>query len=447
MRVIIIGAGEVGYQITRYLILENIEVVVVDRDPAKLVRISDEMDVATIAADGCSPLGLKEAGAEKADMLLAVTNSDESNMIACMLAKAMYNIPRKVARIRNLEYINNEALLGPENLDINPAISPEIEVANAVIRLLEAPFATNVEDFEDGLIKIIGFKIPGDSKLTGTPFKDIGTLSPPGNFLIGIIERGREAIIPSGDDRLKPDDIIYMPVRKWEIGDSLNFLGASPKPAKKIMISGGGRVGFHIASKLEGRADIKIIERDPERCRFLSESLSRSVVLNGDGSDETLLEEENLSDMDMFVAVSNNEEANIMSSLLAKRMGAKKTITIVNRTDYLSLANSLGLDRVLSPRIITASTILKYVRRGEILSLTSIAGDKAEVLESRVGESSPLMGKSLKDLKLPKNSLVGAIVRGDNIIIPSGEDSISTGDKVIFFTSRESIRKVEKLLI
>ncbi|MFC1549393.1 Trk system potassium transporter TrkA [Nitrospirota bacterium] len=447
MRVIVVGAGEVGYQLARYLVLEKIEVVIIDRDPVKLGRINDELDVATIVADGTSPLSLKEAGAEKADMLLAVTDSDETNMITCMLAKAMFIIPRKIARLRNLEYINNEKLLGPENLDINPAISPETEVASAVIRLLEAPFATDVEDFEDGLIKIIGFKVPEGSRLTGIAFKDIGKLKPPKNFLIGLIAREREVIIPRGDDKIKQGDIIYMPVRKWEVGDSLKFLGASPKPAKKIMIAGGGRVGHYIASKMDSRADVKIIERDEERCRFLSDSLTHSVVLNGDGSDEGLLIEENVGDMDVFVAVSNNEELNIMSSLLAKRLGAKKTITIVNRTDYLSLASGLGLGTVLSPRIITASSILKYVRRGEILSLTSIAGDRAEVLEARISEGSPLIGKALKDMKLPKNTLVGSVVRGDNILIPSGDDTVAVDDKLIFFTSRESIKKLEMLLV
>jgi trk system potassium uptake protein TrkA len=447
MRVIVVGAGEVGYQLARYLVIEKIDVVIIDRDPGKLSRISEELDVATIVADGTSPLALKEAGAEKADMLIAVTDSDETNMITCMLAKAMFSIPRKIARLRNPEHIGNEKLLGPENLDINPAISPEIEVASAVIRLLEAPFAAEVEDFEDGLIKIIGFKVPEDSKLTGIAFKDIGKLSPPGNFLIGIIAREREVIIPRGDDRIMQGDIIYMPVRKWEVGDSLKFLGASPKPAKRIMIAGGGRVGHHIASRMDSRSDIKIIERDQERCMFLSDSLTRSVILNGDGSDEALIMEETVGDMDVFVAVYNNEELNIMSSLLAKRLGARKTITIVNRTDYLSLASGLGLGTVLSPRIITASSIRKYVRRGEILSLTSIADDRAEVLEARISEGSPLIGKALKDMKLPDNTLVGSVVRGDNILIPSGGDKVGADDKLIFFTSRESVKKLEMLLV
>jgi trk system potassium uptake protein TrkA len=447
MRVIVVGAGEVGYQVTRFLALEGLDVVAIEKDPVKIGRISEELDVATIVADGLSPLGLKEAGAEDADMLIAVTDSDETNMIACLLAKAMFGIPRKIARIRNPEYFGNEKLLSGENLDIDPAISPEMEVATAVIRLVEAPFASDVEDFEGGLIRIIGFSVPEGSNLMGIALKNIKDLAPPKNFLIGMVEREGSAIIPSGEVRMQADDIIYMPVRKWEVGDAIRFLGASARPAKKVMVAGGGRIGYYVASAMETRADVKVIEKDAERCKFLSKTLGKSIVLHGDGSDENLLLEENIGDMDVFVSVSNNEELNIMSSLLAKRLGANKTITIVNRPDYLSLAKGLGLRTVLSPRMITASSILKYVRRGDILSLTAIAEGKAEVIEARIRKGSNLLGKPLKDVKMPRSSLVGSIVRGEKIIIPSGDDVIVEGDKLIFFTLRESIRAVEKLLV
>jgi trk system potassium uptake protein TrkA len=237
-----------------------------------------------------------------------------------------------------------------------------------------------------------------------------------------------------------------MPVLKWEIGDTIGFLGASGKPAKRIMIVGGGRVGYHIAASMEMKADVKIIERDTERCKFLSKNLRKTIVLNGDGSDENLLMEENIADMDVFISVSNNEELNIMTSLLAKRLSMIKTITIVNKTDYLSLAGGLGLQSVLSPRMITASSIMKYVRRGEILSLTKIADGKAEVLEARIGGTSPLLNKPLMDAKLPKNSLIGTIVRGEQIIIPTGSTVVQEGDKLIVFTLTDSIKKLEKLL-
>jgi trk system potassium uptake protein TrkA len=446
MRAIVIGAGEVGYQLTRFLSVEAIDVVVIDKDPSKLSRITDELDVGTIVADGLSPSALKQAGADKADILLAVTNSDETNMISCLVAKAMYKIPRKIARIRDPEYFNNERLLGKDNLDINPAISPELEVARAIMRLLEIPFAYDVEEFEDGLIKIIGYKVPWDSDLAGTSLKSFQEL-PSRKFLIGIIEREDAVVIPSGDDIIRTEDIIYMPVKKWEVGDAMNFLGVSGRPARKIMIVGGGRVGYYIASAMEAKADVKVIEAVEERSKYLNKVLRRSTVLHGDGSDEKLLKEENISDMDAFVTVSNNEELNIMASVLAKRLGAKKTITIVNRTDYLSLAHGLGLHSVLCPRLITASSILKYVRRGDILSLTAVAEDKAEIIEARIGGDSKFVGKVLHKAGLPRSVLVGAIMRNEKIIIPTGADVIQEGDRLIIFTLRESIRDVEKLLI
>jgi trk system potassium uptake protein TrkA len=367
-------------------------------------------------------------------------------MIACMLAKAMFNVPRKIARLRNPEYFRNEKLLSRENLDINPAISPEMEVASAIIKLLETPFATDVEELEDGLIKVIGYRIPEGLEITGRPLMSIPALEPPKKFLIGIVERDGNVTIPSGEDTIEPGDVIYMPVKKWEVGDAIRFLGASAKPAKKVMIAGGGRIGYYIASHMERKADVKVIEQDAERCKFLIKNLGSSVVLHGDGSDESLLIEENIANMDAFVSVSNNEELNIMASVLAKRLGAKKTITIVNRTDYLSLGRGLGLEAVLSPRLITASSFLKYVRKGEILSLTAIAEDKAEIIEARIGNGSKLSGKTIENASLPKAALVGAIIRDEHIIIPSGADVINEGDKVIVFTLRESIKDLGKLL-
>lgn len=445
MRVIIVGAGEVGYQIAKFLALEPVDVVVIDRDKNKLRRISEEVDIAVIEGEGGDPSALKEAEADKADILLAVTDRDETNMIACLLAKAMFNIPRKIARIRNPEYFKNERLLSKENLDIDPAINPEVEVAKAIIRLLEIPFAAEVEEFEGGIIRVIGFNVPQDTSFIGKSLKELGT-STQKSFLIGIIERGDKIIIPSGRDVIKSDDIIYIPVKKWEVTDTIALLEVSTKPAKKIMLLGGGRIGYHIASTMELKADIKIIEKDGERCKYLSKNLRKTLVLHGDGADRQLLIEENISDMDVFVAVSNNDELNIMASLLAKKLGVKKTIVIVNKTEYIPLAYSLGLQAVLSPRLITASTILRYVRKGDILSLTAIAEDKAEIIEARVGKQSSLVGKTLKEAKL-KGSIIGAIIRDEEVIIPSGSDKVIEGDKLIIFTLRESIKEVEKVLI
>jgi trk system potassium uptake protein len=444
MRVIIVGAGEVGYQIAKYLSLEAIDVVVIDRDRNKIKRITEELDVAVIEGEGGDPSTLQEAEAGKADILLAVTDRDEINMIACLLAK-VFNVPRKIARIRNPQYFRNEKLLNRENLDIDPAINPELEVAKAITRLLEVPLATDVEDFEDGAIKVIGFKVPVNAPMTDKSLKNLN-LSKNRKFLIGIIQRGDRTLIPSGKDVVKAGDIIYIPVKRGEIEETLSLLGVQATPAKKIMLLGGGRIGHYVTSVLEMRADVKIIEKNDERCKFLSKNLKKALVLHGDGADQQLLIEENVRNMDAFLAVSNNDELNIMAALLAKNLGAKKTVAIVNRTDYIPLAHSLGLQAVLSPRLITASTILRYVRKGDILSLTAIAEDRAEVMEARIGKTSPLVGKTL-DKAQPKASIIGAIIKGKEVIIPSGSDMVEEGDRLIIFTLRESIKDVEKILI
>jgi trk system potassium uptake protein TrkA len=425
MRVIIVGAGEVGFQLARFLSAENIDVVLIDKSKEKLRRASEELDVALIEGEGGSPSVLKDAEADAADILIAVTNMDEANMISCLVAKVMFQIPRNVARIRNLEYFSNEILL--KSLGINPAISPEIEAASAVIRLIEVPFAAEVEDFQEGKAKVIGFRIPSDSQLIGKAFKDLNLTKP--KVLIGAIQRGDKMIIPSGNDTLKKKDIIYLPVKREHLDSVCSGIGGVTIDVRRIMILGGGRIGYYVAKTMEERnLSVKVVERDVDRCKFLLKSLKKSVILHGDGSDQKLLEEENIGDMDVFAAISNNEELNIMASLLAKSLGVKKVITIVNRTDYLPLANNLGVEAVLSPRLITAGTILKYVRGGNILSLTTIAEGKAEMMEAEVTEQSVLAGKSLLEVELPKKTLIGAIIRDDKVIIPSGNDRIAGRD-------------------
>jgi trk system potassium uptake protein TrkA len=423
------------------LSLESLDVVVIDKDRNKTNRISEEIDIAVIDGEGGSPSSLREAEADRADILLAVTDQDETNMIACLLAKAMFGIPRKIARIRNPDYFSNEHLL--KTLDIDPAINPELEIATAIVRILEAPFASEIEDFEGGLVKVIGFKIPETSPLIGKPLRKFGTDSK--KFLIGLIVRDEKTFVPSGDDTIKLGDIIYVPVRPDELQEKTALLGITMSPVRRVMILGGGRTGHYIASRIEDKADVKIIEKDEERCKFLSKNLRRSLVLHADGTEQKVLLEENIGDMDVFVSVSNNDELNIMVSLLAKKLGAKKTVTLVNKTDYIALAHSLGIQSVLSPRLITAGTILRYVRKGDILSLTAIADAKAEIIEGRIGKTSPLIGKTLQKAQ-PKASIIGAIIRGDHVTIPSGRDVFQEEDKLIIFTVRESIKQVEKML-
>lgn len=444
MRVIILGAGEVGYQIARCLSGESIEVVVIDRETSKLKRISEDLDVATIEGEVGDCDVLRDAGAEHADILLAVTDSDEANMIACLLAKTMFSVPRRIARIRNPDHFRNKQLLSRENLDINPAINPEYESAEAMARLLRAPFAATIESFEDGLVYVIGCKLPSTSPVANKKLHEI--VSPNHRLLFGLVQREDTVFIPTGADILHPGDVVYIPVFRDYIAATVALLGIEMSPVSKVIINGGGRIGYAVASALERSVDIKIIDADLERCKYLSKQLHRAIVLYGDGSDQRMLTDENIAGTDVYISVTNKDELNIMACLLAKKLGVRKTIAIVNRTDYVPVAHSLGLHSVLSPRLLTASSILRYVRQGEILSLTAIAEGMAEVLESRVRHHSPLIGTALKDLKFPSGAVIGAIIRGSQVTIPGGNDRIAADDKIIVFVLRESISAVEEML-
>ncbi|KAF0180782.1 MAG: trk system potassium uptake protein TrkA [Nitrospirae bacterium] len=444
MRVIILGAGEVGYQIARYLSMESQDVIVIDRDKSKLNRLAEDIDVAILEGEVSDSEVLRVAGADRADMVLAVTDSDEANMIACLLARTMFNVPRRIARIRNPDHFGNKQLLSRENLDINPAINPEYESAEAVTRLLRAPFASTIESFEDGLVYVVGCKLPESSPLAGKSLKEVPSVGH--RLLFGLVERGDEIFIPGGNDVLQPGDIVYLPVPRDLIAATVAMLGIDMQPVRRVIINGGGRIGYAVAAALERTVEIKIIDTDLERCKYLSKQLHRAIVLYGDGSEQRMLSDENIAATDVYISVTNNDELNIIACLLAKKLGVSKTIAVVNRTDYVSVAHGLGLHSVLSPRLLTASSILRYVRQGEVLSLTAIADGRAEILETRVGKNSQIIGVRLKDLRLPSGCVIGAIIRGPLVIIPGGNDAVAPDDKVIVFVLRESIRSIEQML-
>ncbi len=445
MRVIIVGAGEVGYNIAKFLIYEGIDIVVIDRDGEKLRKISEELDIAVIEGEGSDPSVFKEAGAKNADLLIAVTNSDETNMIACLLGKATFGIKRRIARIRNPDYFFNKELLGKNYLDIDPAINPEFETAEAILRILEIPFATEVIEFEKGRVVVAGFKISPKSKVVNKELKHLRNIINK-DFVVGVVKRDEEVIVPRGEDVLYEKDIIYIPLKKEEAMEIAQAFDIPVFPTQKVMIVGGGRIGYYIAKALEEKAYVKIIEKNEEKCKFLSKNLKKSLILHGDGTDKELLVEENIKDMDAYITVSGNDEMNIMGALLAKKLGAKKVIALVNKSDYIPLAYELGVQSVLSPRLLTASMILRYIRKGDVLSLTAIAENKVEIMEVLGSYKSSIINKALKDIKFPKNAVIGAIVRGGEIIIPKGEDVIKEGDKLIIFALKKSIKEVEKLL-
>ncbi|UCD84447.1 MAG: Trk system potassium transporter TrkA [Deltaproteobacteria bacterium] len=447
MKVIIIGAGEIGFNIARKLSSENKDVILIDSSEEKIRRAQECLDVQCILGRGSRPGILKEAGIDTAEIVIAVTNSDEVNMIACLIAGSQSKVPVKIARIRDPDYTGNNTILGKEHLGIDLVINPEREAADKILRLLEVPGATEIVEFAEGKVKLVEFLVEPGSYVAGKRLKELDETHPNQRVLIASISRGNKLIIPKGEDAIQVGDLVSVVTVKNAVSEVQEVLGKKNGRTKTVMISGVGFVGLYLAQKLEERGlSVKVIENDAVKCSELAEKLNRTIVLQGDSSDQSLLLEENINEVDAFLAVSQDEEANILSSLLAKRLGAKRVYALVNKSSYMPVVTTIGVDVMVSPRLAAVGRILQFVRRGRVLSVAQLDGEEAEAIEFVALETSDIVNKPLKNLRFPKGAIVGAVVRGEEIIIPRGNDSILPDDRVIIFALGKAIPKVEKAL-
>ena len=447
MKVVIIGAGEVGYNVASRFSYENMEVVVIDIDARALRNVSDTIDVQVLTGSGASPQVLEEAGIQDADMLMAVTNSDEVNLVACLAASLIAPSIKKLARIRNADFDHYHSELREKPPYIDTIINPDIEVVKTIDRLMSVPDAVDVAEFAGGRIKLVGIRLDQNARLSGSRLSDFSSTTGKPVPLVAAIVRREELIIPSGKTRLEAGDLVYFVSQEDNLGYALKEFDKQAEDIRRVMIVGGGRLGLRLARLLEEK-DIhtKILEKNPERCEDLADLLDRAVILNGDGADQTLLNEENIEEMDAVVTLTNDDETNILVSLLAREMGVSKTITKVSRPSYFPLMMSIGIEQVVSPRQSAVNTILQHIRRGKVLSAISIRSEKAEVLEAVVPDSSRITGKPLKKISFPRGALVVGIKRGDQVLIPSGESTIEAEDQIIVFATREAVPKIEKIL-
>ena len=447
MKIIIVGAGEVGFHIAGRLSLENKDVVVIDSDVDAIRRVSESIDVQVINGSGSSPKILETAGIKEAEILLAVTNSDETNLIACLMADLISPSTKKLARIRNADYDAYHDTFRSHAPRIDTIINPEIEVIKAIDRFMSVPGAVDVGEFENGKVKFVGIKLDSDTCFADVSLSDLpqrlGKQAP----LIAAIVRDEELIIPRGDDRLKPGDVIYFIIEATRLNPTLEIFEQDLKPVRRALIIGGGRIGFRLAKLFEEKSiSAKLIEKNPERCNRLAQTLDKVVVLHGDGTDQTILEEEGVREMDVVITLTDDEQTNVLASLLAKRLGVQQTITRINSFRYFPLMSSIGIEQVVSPRLSAINSILHHIRRGKVLSAIAIKGEQAEVIEAVALETSDIVERPLRKIALPKGVLVTVIIRGEQVIIPGGETVIKPGDRVIIFGTRQAVPKIEKIL-
>lgn len=449
MKIIILGAGQVGGTLAENLVGENNDITVVDNDPGSLHQLQDKFDLRVVQGHASHPRVLREAGAEDADMLVAVTNSDETNMVACQIAYLLFNTPSRIARIRSDEYIKEEALFGNDAIPVEYVISPEQLVINYIYKLVEYPGALQVVNFADGKVSLVAVNAYYGGPLVGNALSSLRDHMPHIETRVAAIFRRDRPIRPQDSTVIEAGDEVFFVAATEHIRAVMSELQRLEKPYKRLMIVGGGNIGAGLAKKLELDYSIKLIEQNALRAEELAEMLQNTIVFCGDASDQQLLSEEHIEQIDLFIAVTNDDEANIMSSMLAKRLGAKKVIVLIQRKAYVDLMQGGVIDIAVSPQQATISALLGHVRKADIVSVSTLRRGIAEAIEAVAHgdeNTSKVVGKTINDIKLPPGTTIGAVVRGDEVIIKDVTTVIQQGDHVIMFLSdKKYISDVERL--
>lgn len=445
MRILILGAGDVGFHLARQLSEEHHDVVVIEQDRERVRMIEDVMDAMVIEGNGASLTVLEQAGIERTDLLLAVTSQDEINLMACLSA-SQYEVPKRIARVSKPDYYDHTGILPPERLGVDLMINPERECALETYQLLHSAAATEFAQFEGGLVQLIGIRVRPDAPVVGRRLLEIGRTTEGLRALVVAVVRNRQTIIPTGATRIEAGDQVFVLGEPADLPNVLPFAGYSRFDLRRVIVAGGSREAWFLAHMLEEhRIDCTIIESDRRRAVELAEELRKALVFHGDATDLELLEMEAIGEADGFVAYTGNDETNLLSCLLAKSLGARKVVSLIDRFDYLPLVSQVGVDAAVSPRMAAVNAILSYARRGSVLAVATLKGTRAEGIEFDVSARFPHAGRPLRTVRFPQGSLIGAIIRGDKPIIPQGEDTIEVGDRVIVFVLPETRPRVEEL--
>ncbi|WP_152205831.1 Trk system potassium transporter TrkA [Marinobacter changyiensis] len=449
MKIIILGAGQVGGTLAENLANEANDITVIDSDGLRLRELQDRLDIRTVQGSGSYPSVLRQAGAEDADMLIAVTSSDEVNMVACQVANSLFKTPTKISRVRANAYLSRKELFGKTGFPIDVLISPEKVVTQHITRLIEYPGALQVLEFSKGLVRLVAIRATKGGPLVGHELSFLRTHMPKTDTRVAAIFRKDRPIIPQGDTVIEDGDEVFFIAGTDHIRSVMSELQPSEKPYKRIFICGGGNIGQRLAHSLEGRFQVKLIERNRDRCVMLSESLRKTIVLEGNAANKDILLEENIENTDVFCAVTNDDEANIMASLLAKRLGARKVLTLINNPDYVDLIQGGEIDVAISPQQTTIGSLLTHVRKGDVVNVHSLRRGAAEAIEAIAHgdhRSSKVVGKRLDEIQLPEGTTIGAIVRHNEVLIAHDHLRVQPDDHVILFlVDKSRIRDVERL--
>ncbi len=450
MRILICGGGQSAALIAARLIREGNEVTMVELDASRCAQLEETLDAKIVQGSAASFSTLNKAGLKETDMLIAVTNWDEINILACLVAKVEADVKVKVARVRTHEFARWKRVADEAGIGIDLIIHPETEVTERIMRVVNLPGVSDIVDYAGGGVKLFGMNVERDSWFAGKTLEELDAAGPPRNSLVAMIFRGQQVIIPHGAQVVMPGDHVYVCTTKDSLDEVLEFMGLElRKKLQRVLIVGGKQVGILVASELEKQGvQVKLIEREADRARMIAGLLGKTVVIQGDGTDQGTLEEENVEGVDAFLALTNHDEDNIIASLLARRLGAKKVVALINRLNYLPMAQRLGINTSVSMRVATVDQVMQYVRKGSVLAVTTFRQEEAEAIELIASEGSRYVGKKLRDIKLPRGAIVGAIARPDGeVLVPRGDVAIQPGDRVIFFTLESIVPELESAFL
>ncbi|MEE9452272.1 MAG: Trk system potassium transporter TrkA [Gammaproteobacteria bacterium] len=450
MKIIILGAGQVGYSLAEHLATESNDITLVDINRQLLQTLQEQSDIRTIIGKAAYPDTLRQAGVEEADMVIAVTNSDESNMLACQVAHSLFNVPTKIARVRAAQFSELQSIFRDEAIPVDILISPEVMVTNFITELVKFPGSLQVLEFAGGRVLLVAVRAIQGGALLAKPLGILlQSLLPNIDVRIVAIFRRKQAIEVSSQTIIEPDDEVFFLAAQSKVHQVISLMRPVIEPYKRIIIAGGGNIGLHVARALENKHLTKVIEVDPYRCKIIAETLENAMVIKGDASDKPLLLNENIANTDIFFALTNNDYTNIMAALMAKKLGARKVMALITKPAYIELIEGGEIDIAVSPKQLTVDSVLSYVRQSGVARVHTLRHGAAEAIEMVVqgsADNSKISGRRIEQLKLPQGVTIGAIVRGEDIIMPHHETVIQSGDHVILFLlDRKYLGKIERL--